>query len=168
MPKLVIRNGRVIDPVTNLDAVCDVFCVNGYIAAIGEKLYATGAEEFDATGLIVAPGFIDMHSHSDFTILEDGKAMSKITQGVTTEVLGESSSAGPYQGKLSGTKKWTTLGGYFDTIDKAGVSTNIASFVGLGTIWRNVMGDSHARPSPEQFDKMKSLVEEAMQNGAAD
>ena len=63
MPKLVIRNGRVIDPASNLDAICDVFCVNGYIAAIGEKLYATGAEEFDATGLIVAPGFIDMHVH---------------------------------------------------------------------------------------------------------
>ena len=63
MPKLVIRNGRVIDPASNLDAVCDVFCVNGYIASIGEKLYATGAEEFDATGLIVAPGFIDMHVH---------------------------------------------------------------------------------------------------------
>ena len=63
MPKLVIRNGRVIDPASNLDAVCDIFCVNGYIAAIGEKLYATGAEEFDATGLIVAPGFIDMHVH---------------------------------------------------------------------------------------------------------
>jgi dihydroorotase len=63
MPKLVIRNGRVIDPASKLDAVCDVFCVNGYIAAIGEKLYATGAEEFDATGLIVAPGFIDMHVH---------------------------------------------------------------------------------------------------------
>jgi dihydroorotase len=63
MPKLVIRNGRVIDPASNLDAICDVFCVNGYIATIGEKLYATGAEEFDATGLIVAPGFIDMHVH---------------------------------------------------------------------------------------------------------
>ncbi len=63
MPKLVVRNGRVIDPASNLDAICDVFCVNGYIAAIGEKLYATGAEEFDATGLIVAPGFIDMHVH---------------------------------------------------------------------------------------------------------
>ncbi len=63
MPKLVVRNGRVIDPASALDAVCDVFCVNGYIAAIGEKLYATGAEEFDATGLIVAPGFIDMHVH---------------------------------------------------------------------------------------------------------
>ncbi len=63
MPKLVIRNGRVIDPATNLDKICDVFCVNGYIAAIGEKLYATGAEEFDASGLIVAPGFIDMHVH---------------------------------------------------------------------------------------------------------
>jgi dihydroorotase len=63
MPKLVIRNGRVIDPASKLDAVCDVFCVNGYVAAIGEKLYATGAEEFDASGLIVAPGFIDMHVH---------------------------------------------------------------------------------------------------------
>jgi dihydroorotase len=63
MPKLVIRNGRVIDPASALDTVCDVFCVNGYIASIGEKLYATGAEEFDASGLIVAPGFIDMHVH---------------------------------------------------------------------------------------------------------
>ena len=63
MPKLVIRNGRVIDPASKLDAVCDVFCVNGYIASIGENLYATGAEEFDASGLIVAPGFIDIHVH---------------------------------------------------------------------------------------------------------
>lgn len=63
MPKLVIRNGRVIDPASKLDAVCDVFCVNGYVAAVGEKIYATGAEEFDASGLIVAPGFIDMHVH---------------------------------------------------------------------------------------------------------
>jgi len=63
MPKLVIRNGRVIDPASGLDAVRDVFCVNGYIASIGEKLYATGAEEIDASGLIVAPGFIDMHVH---------------------------------------------------------------------------------------------------------
>src|SRR3989440_5284003 len=63
MPKLVIRNGRVIDPATKLDTVCDVFCVNGYVAAIGERLYAVGAELFDASGLIVTPGFIDMHVH---------------------------------------------------------------------------------------------------------
>src|SRR5258708_37989850 len=63
MPKLVIRNGRVIDPASALDTVCDVFCVNGYIASIGEKLYATGAEIFDASGLIVTPGFVDMHVH---------------------------------------------------------------------------------------------------------
>ena len=63
MPKLVIRNGRVIDPASKLDTICDVFCVNGYVASIGEKLYATGAEEFDASGLIIAPGFIDMHVH---------------------------------------------------------------------------------------------------------
>src|SRR5262249_34832676 len=130
--------------------------------------------EIDAKGLIVAPGFIDMHSHSDFTLLEDGRAMSKITQGVTTEVLGESSSAGPAQGKLNAAKftvngkpmQWTTLGGYFDTIDKAGVSTNVVSFVGLGTVWRCVMGNSHARPTKEQFEQIKGLVEEAMKNGA--
>jgi len=63
MPKLVIRNGRVIDPATKLDAIRDVFCVNGYVAEVGEKLRATGAQEFDATGLVVAPGFIDMHVH---------------------------------------------------------------------------------------------------------
>jgi len=63
MPKLVIRNGRVIDPATKLDAIRDVFCVNGYVAEVGEKLRATGAQEFDASGLVVAPGFIDMHVH---------------------------------------------------------------------------------------------------------
>jgi len=63
MPKLVVRNGRVIDPAGGLDTICDVFCVNGYIASIGEKIYAVGAEEFDASGMIVAPGFIDMHVH---------------------------------------------------------------------------------------------------------
>jgi N-acyl-D-aspartate/D-glutamate deacylase len=163
---LVLRNGKIVDGTGNPWYYADLAITGDKIAALG-KITAKGKREIDAKGLIIAPGFIDMHSHSDFTILEDGKAMSKITQGVTTEVLGESSSAGPYQGKLSGTKKWTTLGGYFDTIEKAGVSTNIASFVGLGTIWRNVMGDSHARPTTEQFEKMKSLVEEAMQNGAA-
>ena len=178
---LVLRNGKIVDGTGNPWFYADLAVKGDKIAALG-KIAGKGKREIDAKGLIVAPGFIDMHSHSDFTILEDGKAMSKIMQGVTTEVLGESSSAGPFQGKLSGTKitvgarspdrapfaaQWTTLGGYFDTVEKAGVATNIASFVGLGTIWRNVMGDSHARPTKEQFDEMKRLVEEAMRNGAA-
>ena len=170
---LVIRNGKIVDGTGNPWFRGDLAIKGDKIAALGQ-IAAKGKREIDAKGLIVAPGFIDMHSHSDFTILEDGKGMSKITQGVTTEVLGESGSPGPYQGKLTQPRtlvdgkpvQWTTLGGYFDTIDKAGVSVNITSFVGLGTIWRCVMGDSHARPTPEQFEKMKALVEEAMKNGA--
>src|ERR1017187_8510730 len=117
---LVLRNGKIVDGAGNP-------WFHGDLAIKGEKIAALctvagkGKREIDAKGLIVAPGFIDMHSHSDFTILEDGRAMSKITQGVTTEVLGESSSAGPYQGKLTQPRvlidgkpaQWSTLGGYF-------------------------------------------------------
>jgi N-acyl-D-aspartate/D-glutamate deacylase len=170
---VVIRNGRIVDGTGNPWFHGDLAIKGDKIAALG-KVAGKGKREIDAKGLIVAPGFIDMHSHSDFTILEDGRAMSKITQGVTTEVLGESSSAGPYQGKLTPPTlkiegkpmKWTTLGGYFDAVDKAGVSTNMVSFVGLGTVWRCVMGDSHARPTKDQLEQMKKLVEEAMKNGA--
>ena len=171
---LVIRGGKIVDGTGNPWFFGDLAIKSDKIAALGKIAPATGKREIDAKGLVVAPGFIDAHSHSDFLILEDGRAMSKILQGVTTEVLGESSSPGPYQGKLNPPKvlvkdkltAWTTLGGYFDTVDKAGVSCNVVSYVGLGTIWRCVMGNSHARPTAEQFEKMKSLVEEAMKNGA--
>ncbi len=167
---VVIRNGKIVDGTGNPWFHADVAIVGDKIVALG-KVTFRGRREINAKGLIVAPGFIDMHSHSDFTILEDGRAMSKIMQGVTTEVLGESGSAGPYQGKLNPPRigmhpQWTTLNGYFDTVDKAGVSNNVVSFVGLGTVWRCVMGDSHARPTKEQFEEMKRLVEEAMKNGA--
>jgi N-acyl-D-amino-acid deacylase len=138
---LVIRNGKIVDGTGNPWFYGDLAVKGDKIAALG-NVAAKGKREIDAKGLIVAPGFIDMHSHSDYTILEDGNAQSKIRQGVTTEVLGESTSAGPYQGKLKpiGAKikgkptEWTTLAGYFDAVDKAGVSTNVASFVGLGTV----------------------------------
>jgi N-acyl-D-amino-acid deacylase len=171
----LIRGGLIVDGTGNASYHGDLGIRQGKITAMGHLAGKTAARTIEAAGLVVAPGFIDMHSHSDFTILEDGNAQSKIRQGVTTEVLGESSSAGPYQGKLPTTRvtikgkptEWTTLTGYFDTVEKAGVSTNVASFVGLGTVWRCVMGNSHARPSKEQFAQMKDLVEEAMKNGAA-
>jgi N-acyl-D-amino-acid deacylase len=172
--ELVLRNGKIVDGTGNPWFYADLAVKGDKIAAMGKVAANAGKREIDVKGLIVAPGFIDMHSHSDFTILEDGNAMSKITQGVTTEVLGESSSPGPFQGKLTPPKitikgmptQWTTLGGYFDAVEKPGVSTNMVSHVGLGTIWRCVMGDSHARPTKEQFERMKELVEEAMKNGA--
>jgi N-acyl-D-amino-acid deacylase len=172
---LVIRQGKIVDGTGNPWYHGDLAVRGDKIALLGRVPPGPAKREINARGLVVAPGFIDMHSHSDFTILEDGSAQSKIRQGVTTEALGESSSAGPYQGKLTpksvvvGGKpiQWTTLGGYFEVVERAGVSTNIASFVGLGTVWQCVMGSSHQRPTPEQFERMKSLVEEAMKDGAA-
>jgi N-acyl-D-amino-acid deacylase len=107
-------------------------------------------------------------------LLEDGDAQSKIRQGVTTEVLGEGTSAGPSQGKLSPqnatirgeTVRWTTLGGYLDALDRSGIAPNAVSYVAEGTVWQCVMGDSHERPSPEQLTAMKTLIAEAMRDGA--
>lgn len=172
---ILLRQGKIVDGTGNPWFFGDLAIRDGKIAALGKIADAKAKREIDARGLVVAPGFIDMHSHSDFTLLEDGLAQSKIRQGVTTEVLGEGSSAGPYQGKLSPppysvkgkSTRWTTLGGYFDVIDRAGVSTNVASFVGLGQVWECVMGKSHARPTAAQLEEMKALVEEAMKQGAA-
>lgn len=171
---LVIRGGKIVDGTGNPWYFGDVAVRGDKIVVVGRVPPLPAKRTLKAAGLVVAPGFIDMHSHSDYTILEDGNAQSKIRQGVTTEVLGESSSAGPYQGKLSPKRlqvggkpaAWTTLGGYFDVMERAGVATNIASFVGLGNIWQCVMGTSHQRPTPAQLEQMKALVEEAMKNGA--
>src|SRR5262249_44908845 len=103
-----------------------------------------------------------------------GNAQSKIRQGVTTEVLGEGRSAGPLKGKLrprratvrGKTVEWDTLAGYFETIEKAGVSVNVASYVGLDNVWEGVMGKSHAKPTAAQLGEMKGLVEGAMKDGA--
>src|SRR5436190_728366 len=98
---LVIRNGKIVDGTGNPWYHGDLAVKGDRIAVLGKIAAKTGKREIDARGLVVAPGFIDMHSHSDFTILEDGNAQSKIRQGVTTEVLGESNSPGPFKGKLT-------------------------------------------------------------------
>jgi N-acyl-D-amino-acid deacylase len=171
---LLIRNGKIVDGSGNPWHYGDVAVRADKIVAMGRMLPGSAKREIDARGLVVAPGFIDIHSHSDFLLLEDGDAQSKIRQGVTTEVLGESSSAGPYQGPMIPPKvmlggketRWTTLGEYLDITERAGVATNVASFVGLGNIWKSVVGNSHQRPTPAQFEQMKALVEEAMKQGA--
>ena len=170
---LVIRNGRIVDGTGNPWFRGDVAIRGDRVVSVG-RVTGTAEREIDASGLIVAPGFIDIHSHSDFLLLEDGQAQSKIRQGVTTEILGEGNSAGPYRGKLSPRprtvrgkeREWATLGGYFDVVDEAGVSVNVASYVGLNNVWRSVMGESFARPTEEQIAGMGELVDEAMREGA--
>jgi N-acyl-D-aspartate/D-glutamate deacylase len=170
---LVIRGGIVVDGTGAPRFEADVAVAGDRVVRVG-RVEGRGAREIDARGLAVAPGFIDLHSHSDFLLLEDGRAQSKIRQGVTTEVLGEGSSAGPARGKfpkrladpdeIGGT--WPTLGRYFEALEKSGISVNVASYVGQGNVWRCVMGDSFARPTREELEAMQALVAEAMDDGA--
>ncbi len=171
---LIIRNGRIVDGTGNPWFHGDVAVRGDRIVAVGRVPAALTKREIDAKGLIVAPGFIDMHSHSDFVLFEDGDAQSKIRQGVTTDVLGEGGSPGPFLKQLSPrtvTVKGEvvalkTMGDYFDAIDRAGVSINVASYVGLSQIWECVMGRSHRRPTTEEFAEMKALITQAMTDGA--
>ena len=171
---LVIRNGKIVDGAGNPWFRGDVAIRGDRIVAVGRVPGKTAKREIDAKGLVVAPGFIDMHSHSDYVLLEDGNAQSKIRQGVTTEVLGEGASAGPFLGKLSPhsavvngkTVRWTTLAGYFDALESGGVSVNVASYVGLDNVWQGAMGTSFERPTAAQIDEMKAELEGAMKDGA--
>ena len=170
---IVIRNGIVVDGTGNPWFKADIAISKERIAIIG-AIQDKGRLEIDATGLVVSPGFIDMHSHSDFLLLQDGNAQSKIRQGVTTEILGEGGSAGPYQGRLDSQRvtvageptEWKRLGEYFDLVERAKISVNVASYVGLDNIWQSVMGTGFERPSAEQVDQMRKLVDEAMRDGA--
>jgi N-acyl-D-aspartate/D-glutamate deacylase len=171
---LVIRNGTIVDGTGNPWFFGDVAVRGERIVTVGRVAPAGAKREIDARGLVVAPGFIDMHSHSDFVLLEDGKALGKVYQGVTTEVLGEGTSAGPYLGNLPPrsvvvegvTARWTTLGEYGTTLEKAGISVNVATYVGLDNIWQCVMGHRFDRPTAAQFQEMAELVDAGMKDGA--
>ncbi len=171
---IVIRNGTNEEGTGNPRFVGDVALRGDRIADVGRTIQGATRLEIDARGMVVAPGFIDIHSHSDYLLLEDGNAQSKIRQGVTTEVLGEGNSVGPYQGKLGPRTAhidgkavaWSTLDGYFDVVEKAGISTNVASYVGLNNVWQCVLGNSFERPTAQQIDQMRQLVDQAMAEGA--
>ena len=171
---LVLRGGKIVDGTGNPWFYGDVAVRGDRIVAVRRVLAGKGEREIDAAGLVVAPGFIDMHSHSDFLLLEDGRAQSKIRQGVTTEVLGEGNSPGPHQGKLEPLRvsvggqsiELRTLGDYFDAVEKSGIATNVVSYVGINNVWQSVMGESFDRPTPAQIERMQQLVDEAMRDGA--
>lgn len=171
---LVIRQGTIVDGSGNPWFRGDVALQGDRIARIGKIPAGAGRRDISASGLIVAPGFIDIHSHSDLLLLEDGQAQSKLRQGVTTEVLGESESPGPSLGRLPSHKlftrgkslEWRTLGEYYDLLDREGTAVNVASYAGLGSLWRCVMGDSFDRPSSEQRQELRELLRQALDDGA--
>jgi N-acyl-D-amino-acid deacylase len=172
---LIIRNGNLVDGSGELWFPGDVAMKNDEIVKVGrlEQDELSAKRTIDASGLTVAPGFIDIHSHSDFTLLVDGTAQSKIRQGVTTEVLGEADSAGPLQGKAKLDlaeyglhADWKTLGEYFARLQKSGISVNVASYVGATQIRSCVMGEESRVPTPEETQKMKELATQAMKDGA--
>jgi N-acyl-D-amino-acid deacylase len=174
---LVIRGGRIVDGTGNPWFRGDVAIRGDRLVAVGrldEAGVAAAGRVIDAAGRVVAPGFIDMHSHSDQSLFLDGGAPSKVRQGVTTEVLGEQTSGGPYSDVL-GPREVTVadrprrigrLKEYLDALEGGGIAVNAATYVGLGNVWGGVMGSSFARPSTEQFERMKAILAEAMEDGA--
>ena len=171
---IVIRDGKLVDGSGSPWQYGDLAIQGSRIVGMGKLPKLDARRTIDAKGLIVAPGFIDMHSHSEYLLLEDGRGESKIRQGVTTEVFGESDSPGPHLGKFippqrkvrGRTERWTTLGEYFDLAEKEGIAPNVVSHVGLGNVWKCVMGTSAQRPTPAQLDEMKELIDQAMKQGA--
>ena len=171
---LVITGGSVLNGEGSPAVRTDVGIRGGRIAALGDLAGAAATRRIDASGLTVAPGFIDMHNHSDYTILVEPKAESMIRQGVTTMVLGESRSAGPIKAGVEEararadgvTVDWTTLAGYFAKLEQKHMSTNIASYVGEEQVWTYVKGYGQSPATPQELDEMKRLIAQAMQDGA--
>ena len=170
---LLIAGASVLDGAGGPPVRADVGISGGRIARIGSLGNAAARRRIDAPGLMVAPGFIDIHNHSDFTILSEPKAESMIRQGVTTMVLGESRSAGPIKAGVNdgaGPSElkvdWTTLGGYFARLERQRMATNIASYVGEEQVWTYVKGYAQSSATPAELEEMNRLVAQAMQEGA--
>ncbi len=174
---LVIRNGTIYDGTGAGPLVGDVAVDGDVISAVGHPGTARGRTEIDAVGLAVAPGFINMLSWANETLIEDGRSQGEIRQGVTLEVLGEGRSMGPLnesmrremveaQGDIRYGVEWTTLGEYLDFLVARGVSPNVTSFVGAATARIHVIGYENRDPTPGELDAMKQLVSRAMEEGA--
>ena len=173
---VVIRHGTVYDGSGSPGVVEDVAIAGDRIAARGALGGARGRQEVDASGLAVAPGFIDMLNHSETSLIADGRSQSGIRQGVTLSVFGEGS-MGPLsermkqeqtarQGDIKFPITWTTLGEALDTLAARGVSTNIASFVSASTVRAHEIGYDNRAPTPEELARMRALVRRAMVDGA--
>jgi dihydroorotase/N-acyl-D-amino-acid deacylase len=175
---LVITNGHIIDGTGSPWYSGDVGIRDGKVAAIGNLAAAPHKRTIDAAGKVVAPGFIDMLGQSELSILVEPRLPSKIYQGITTEITGEGDSAAPLNDSIIRADRtaydhykiipdWRTFRQYFARLEKQGMGINLASYVGATQVRRMVLGEDDTQPTPEQLDRMKALVREAMKDGAS-
>jgi dihydroorotase/N-acyl-D-amino-acid deacylase len=175
---LVITNGHIIDGTGSPWYSGDVAIRDGKIAAIGNLVGSSSKRVMDAAGMVVAPGFIDMLGQSELTILVNPHLPSKVFQRITTEITGEGGSIAPLNNAILAsdhityqhfniTPDWRTFGQYFARLEKQGIGINLASYVGATQVRRMVLGDQDRTPDAAQLEQMKSLVREAMKDGAA-
>src|SRR6266513_2575139 len=174
---VVIRGGTVYDGTGAEPKYVDVAIRGDRIAGISDFKTAKAKTVIDATGLAVVPGFINMLSWSNESLIQDGRSQSEIRQGVTTEIMGEGESMGPVNGQVREHMlrqqidikydiTWSTLAEYLQYLEKRGVSCNVASFIGATTIRENVIGFEDKKPTAEQLDQMRELVRKEMEAGA--
>ena len=174
---LVISDGHIMDGTGSPWYSGDLGIRAGKIAAIGNLSQAARKRTIDAGGKVVAPGFIDMLGQSEMTILVDPRLPSKIFQGITSEITGEGNSIAPLNDAIIQsdrksyeyyhiTPDWKTFRQYFGRLEKQGIGINLASYVGATQVRRMVLGDEDRQPTPEQLEQMKTLVREAMKDGA--
>jgi N-acyl-D-amino-acid deacylase len=174
---VLLKNGRIIDGSGNPWYAADVGIRGDRIVAIGRLQTANAKRVIDASGLVIAPGFIDTLGQSETALLIDNRSLSKLAQGITSEITGEGLSIAPqapltlaalqpalepYQLKVD----WTDLRGYFKRLEKSGTPLNIGTYVGAAQVREAVLGDANRMPTPEELEKMKGLVADAMQQGA--
>src|SRR5213082_757195 len=174
---IVIKGGTVYDGTGGEGHVTDVAIRGDRIAGLGDFAKASVKKTIDARGLAVAPGFINMLSWSNESLIQDGRSQSEIRQGVTTEIMGEGESMGPVndrvrefmlkqQADIKYDIKWNTLAEYLQYLEKRGISCNVASFIGATTIRECVIGFDDRAPTPQELDQMRKLVRKEMEAGA--
>ncbi len=174
---VIIRGGHILDGTGNPWYAADIGIRGDKIAAIGKLDNATAKQTIDATGKIVAPGFIDMLGQSESSLLIDNRSLSKISQGITSEITGEGGSIAPQDEKTLAPMKpmldqfhltvdWTDLNGYFDRLEKSGTPLNLGTYVGAAQVREAVIGDDDRAPTADELKQMEALVAQEMQQGA--
>lgn len=174
---VIVRNGVIYDGSGGTPFQADLAIDGDRITAIGDLSGRTAKTEIDAGGLAVAPGFINVLSWANLSLIQDGRSLSDVRQGVTLEVMGEGHSMGPWNDAMKKQRldeqsdirydiAWTTLGEYLQHLEDRGVSTNVASFVGASSVRVHEMGYEDREASREELERMKELVREAMREGA--